>query len=265
MHFGMPTLIETNTLADCAALCKELGLDFIELNMNLPQFQMDHIQIELYQDIARRYGIYYTLHLDENMNPCDFNSLVREAYLQTAIKTIERAKCLQAPVINMHLHHGVNFKMPSEKVFLYNVYMDMYLDHMAIFRDACEKAAGDSGIMICIENTNGYHHLFAKKALELLLESKTFGLTYDIGHDHCIGGMDEGIIMACCDRLCHMHMHDAQGDRCHLALGDGIVDLPKYFALAKEMELRVVLETKTVVGLKRSAVFAKSFEAAVIR
>ena len=33
---GMPTLIETETLEECAALCRELELDFIELNMNLP-------------------------------------------------------------------------------------------------------------------------------------------------------------------------------------------------------------------------------------
>ena len=36
MVFGMPTLIETNSLEECAALCKNLQLDFIELNMNLP-------------------------------------------------------------------------------------------------------------------------------------------------------------------------------------------------------------------------------------
>ena len=29
MLFGMPTLIETNTLKDCAVLCKDLNLDFI--------------------------------------------------------------------------------------------------------------------------------------------------------------------------------------------------------------------------------------------
>lgn len=35
MLFGMPTLIETNTLEGCAVLCKDFNLDFIELNMNL--------------------------------------------------------------------------------------------------------------------------------------------------------------------------------------------------------------------------------------
>ncbi|HAV90015.1 MAG TPA: sugar phosphate isomerase/epimerase, partial [Eubacterium sp.] len=34
MQFGMPTLIENRTLEDNVNLCKELGLKFIELNMN---------------------------------------------------------------------------------------------------------------------------------------------------------------------------------------------------------------------------------------
>ncbi len=46
MKLGMPTLIELNTLEDNAKLCKELGLDFIEINMNLPQFQASTLSAE---------------------------------------------------------------------------------------------------------------------------------------------------------------------------------------------------------------------------
>ena len=43
MDFGMPALIELPALEDCAKLCRELGLQFVELNMNLPQYQTDRI------------------------------------------------------------------------------------------------------------------------------------------------------------------------------------------------------------------------------
>ena len=81
MSFGMPTLIETSTLEECAKLCVELGLDFIELNMNMPQCQLDKIDVDYFRSIADKYGIYYTIHLDENLNVCDFNSYVAEAYI----------------------------------------------------------------------------------------------------------------------------------------------------------------------------------------
>lgn len=41
IKFGMPTLIELSTISDCVKLCKELNLDFIELNMNMPQYQVE--------------------------------------------------------------------------------------------------------------------------------------------------------------------------------------------------------------------------------
>ena len=44
IHFGMPTLIENHTLQDNIDLCKSLGLRFIELNMNFPEYQTDELQ-----------------------------------------------------------------------------------------------------------------------------------------------------------------------------------------------------------------------------
>ena len=97
MEYGMPTLIEHNSLEESAALCKELGLSFVELNMNLPQYQVEQLeQIERLKRIAKEYGIYYTIHLDENLNVCDFNRAVANAYRETVRRTIEVARQLQA-------------------------------------------------------------------------------------------------------------------------------------------------------------------------
>lgn len=43
--YGMPTLIECDSLDKTIKLCKELKLDFIEINMNLPQYQKNTIDI----------------------------------------------------------------------------------------------------------------------------------------------------------------------------------------------------------------------------
>jgi sugar phosphate isomerase/epimerase len=255
MQFGMPTLLETRTLEECAALCRELKLDFIELNMNLPKYQTGNIDKKKFADIAQRYGIFYTIHLDENLNPCDFNPLVAKAYMDTVLMTIDAAKMLHVPILNMHLNHGVHFKMPGEKIYLFDAYLDTYLSSMLAFRDICEKAVAGSGIRICVENTDGHDHPFAKKALQLLLQSDAFALTFDIGHNFCMGGGDEDIILQYENKLCHMHMHDAVGSRCHLALGTGEIDAEKYFQIARRLNLRVVLETKTIEGLRQSAAY----------
>ena len=84
MDFGMPTLIELPAPEDCAKLCRELGLQFVELNMNLPQYQPDRIDRDRLRKIREEYGIYFTIHLDENLNPADFNPYISQAYLRTA-------------------------------------------------------------------------------------------------------------------------------------------------------------------------------------
>ena len=254
IDFGMPTLIETKTLDDCAALCGALGLSFVELNMNLPQYQLGKINTERFIKTAERYGIYYTIHLDENLNVSDFNPYVAEAYRRTVKETISTAKALNAPILNMHLPRGVYFTLPDRKVFLFDEYKETYLKSIADFRDECENEIGGSNIKICIENTDGYTD-YQTEAADLMLKSPVFGLTFDIGHNHGAGGADEPMIMERAGRLYHVHMHDALGRKNHLALGTGELDLKKYLRLADERGCRVVLETKTVDALMQSVDF----------
>ena len=119
MEYGMPFLMETDTLEECARLCSHLGLDFIELNMNFPQCQLPELQADRLRRIMDQEHLYFTIHLDENLNVCDFNPKVRQAYLETAVETIELAKAIGAPVINMHLAKGIYLTLPGRKEYLF--------------------------------------------------------------------------------------------------------------------------------------------------
>ena len=250
IDFGMPTLIETNSIESCVKLCKELGLDFIELNMNLPQYQIETIDIQKLKSICENDGIYFTIHLDENLNVCDFNNEIANAYTKTVLSTIDIAKQLKIPVLNMHMSNGVYFTLPNEKMFLFNQYKYIYLTKLKEFRDMCEKAIGDSNIKICIENCSGYKD-FTMEGIELLLESSVFALTFDIGHSHSVNDIDEPFINKHIDRLYHMHVHDAIGRENHLPLGTGEINISEKLSLAREYNCRVVIEIKTIEGLKQ--------------
>ena len=94
---------------------------------------------------------------------------------------------------------------------------------------------------------------FHREAIDILLESPVFGLTIDIGHNYCTGGMDEGFILDRQQHLHHMHMHDARdGKKDHQALGSGELDIPCFLNLADSHDCTVVLETKTEEGLRQS-------------
>ncbi|MCM1102502.1 MAG: sugar phosphate isomerase/epimerase [Clostridium sp.] len=257
MQFGMPTLIEIRQLEDTMRLCRELGLDFVELNMNLPDYQADRMEdTEKFLTFKERYQVGYTIHLDENLNVCDFNREVAEAYLHTVERTIAAAKAIGAPIVNMHMNHGVHFTLPDRKVELFSVYRQEYEDAWKRFRELCEAKIGDADVRVCIENTDGFRE-YEKQALCWLLESPVFGLTWDVGHSHSARDADEAILMEHAEKLLHFHIHDAAGEKNHLALGAGEIDLPQRLRIAESRHCRCVLETKTVEALRESVEWLK--------
>jgi sugar phosphate isomerase/epimerase len=252
LKFGMPAMIELDTLEQTAALCGELGLDFVELNTNFPQQQVHLMDCAALRELAEKYGIFYTIHLNDEMPVADFNPLVAEGYRKAVLETIEFAKKLGIQVLNMHISEGAHFTTPGRIIYFYEAYREDYLKGIAAFRDACEEAIGDSGIHICMENSKAYFD-FQKEALDVLLESPAFALTLDIGHSHCSGYADENWIRERSGRLMHMHMHDAKGAKQdHQPLGRGEMDIPGYLALAEKTGCTVLLEVKTVEGLRGS-------------
>ena len=265
MQFGMPTLIENHTLEENAALCEALGLRFIELNMNFPEYQVDRLeQTDELVRIAEQHHLYYTVHLDENLNIADFNPLVTKAYLETVRRTILAAKALlplrdrygdpaQPLTLNMHMHHGIYITLPDRKAQMYERNFETYMQSFAVFRSLCEEWIGDSSIMMAVENTDGFRD-YEKKMIAYLLESKKFGLTWDIGHSKAIREADVSFLMEHQDKLIHFHIHDGTETppRNHLALGDGEIDLDARLKLAAERNARCVLETKTISALKQS-------------
>lgn len=252
MRVGMPTLLELNTIEDNVKMASDLGLDFVELNMNLPEYQPENIDIEYLKQLRAETGIGYTLHLPEDFDPAIFNKDIRNAHLQVMKKAIAIAKELSIPTINFHLSLGIHFAMPDEKILLYIKYIKAYVDHLVEFREMVDKELSDSDIVFCIENTGIYSFPFIMHAVELLLESPHFMLTWDVGHDHSAGNLDRPLIERHMPRLKHMHLHDAIGIRNHLPLGTGSVDIKEKLDVVNNHGLSLVLETKTANGLRTS-------------
>ncbi len=257
MDFGMPTLIENHNLEENIALCKELKLQFIELNMNFPLYQIPRLEkIDYLTELAEKNDIYFTIHLDENFNVCDFNPLVADAYMETAARTLEVAKKINAPLLNMHMNHGIFVTLPDRKVRMFEEYQEEYMASMRKFCEMCQRTAGDTDIKICIENTDGYQS-YEKEAIDYFLQSGIFALTWDIGHSHTSGNVDEAFLMERKDRLFHFHIHDGFGNKNHQTLGSGEIDLQQRINIAHECGCRCVVETKTVDALRRSVAWLK--------
>ena len=66
-RLGMPSLPLLGGLDAHARLCLELGLSFVELNMNLPAFHANALDASALRAWMRQ-GVDFTLHLDERLD-----------------------------------------------------------------------------------------------------------------------------------------------------------------------------------------------------
>ncbi len=257
MKFGMPTLLELTTLEENIELCKKLNLEFVEINMNVPEFTNDNLL--KYKEVIINSGLDFTIHLNENIDFTNFDSDVRGAFKKSVIKTIEIAKELNIKKLVLHLVSGIVFTLPTEKVLIYDKYIEEYLGYVKEFRDVVEDSIGDYDVKVCIENLPEGFSDFQQKCVNELLKSDKFGLTFDIGHNHRGSMKDEGFILENIEYLKHFHIHDGRG--CvsdHLVLGDGEIDINGKLTLARDVCGTCVLETKNVEALIKSVNWLKS-------
>ena len=88
---------------------------------------------------------------------------------------------------------------------MYDRDIGVYMDYFKVFREFCEKWIGDADIKIAVENTDGFRN-YEKEAIEYLLDSPHFALTWDIGHSKAVKEADVPFILDHEDSLKHFHI-----------------------------------------------------------
>lgn len=252
MKLGMPTLIELDSLQDNITLCTDLGLDFIELNMNMPAFQPEKLDCNYLKEVQTKYNIYFTFHLPEDLDVGHFSSRIRKAHLKLIEDTIYIAAHVQSPIINMHMNSGIYFTLPAKKVELYDKYYEEYVKNMIDSANRINIMLEKTTLKLAIENTGIYNREFVVRAVNVFLKYDWSILTWDVGHDYSSDKQDEWFMIKNINKVKHMHIHDAIGKKNHLELYTGGVNLEYFINHAIENKCSCVIETKTVEALQNS-------------
>ncbi|MBO4393591.1 MAG: sugar phosphate isomerase/epimerase [Spirochaetales bacterium] len=257
MKYGMPTLIELRTVEEHAKICAETGLDFYELNLAFPWFQSDKLDIRELQRIREKYGIEYTIHLHDEVNPLAFAPEMRSGAIRNVSYALELARAIGAKRLNMHLQNGMYSAVGGVKIYACGLCEDEYLLYVKQFVSFVEEKMKDMpDAVFCIENTSGYKS-YHKKAIELMLKSPVFGLTFDIGHNYKASEDDESFILSHADRLRHFHIHDVTKTSNHVSLGEGLLDVDRYLDMAESYGCPVVIEVKEKNDLLKSIEYVR--------
>ena len=252
LHFGMPTLLELDGIEENVRLCQALGLEFVEINMNMPEFQVEAMDPEHLKRLAEKYSVYFTFHMADNLDIANFQPEVRDVNVTLVKKTLAFAEAIGSPSVNMHMQKGVLFTLPSGKVYIYDKYLERYMDYVQDFADEVEDMLQNSKVKLLVENTGDFNLDFIKQSSQRLVDHPHIGMTYDIGHDFSSFGNDRDFIVKNLEKITHMHIHDASDKTDHLILGEGQMQLERYLGFAKNFDIRCVIETKTQEALRAS-------------
>ena len=259
MNFGLPNLIECASLRDCAILAKELSLDFIEINMSFPEYTPNRFDASEALRIKEEFGIFYTVHVDEAINPFDFNPRVSECYFEVMRDTLRVAKAIGAKVLNLHLQKGIYVTLPEKVILLTDVYREEYLSAVKRFISMCESELFGTDIKIAIENVDSNPFTSSQiEALGLFMASDCFGLTLDTGHECKLKYSDSHIYEKYPEKIIHLHLHDCDNSGPHIPLGAGYVNINEKLNLLKGETC--LIEVKTIDGLKESVKYLRDKE-----
>lgn len=246
MKIGMPQLFEYDTIEENLVLAKELGLDFIELNLNF-SYCREEMEKGTVLDLLKKYNLEATLHFYDEADFASYEEVV-EAYMKLLEKYATLGKGY-IKLINIHNNSGPVVTISGVKNYIYDKEYDNYIKRLINNLKKAEKICCDNGIKMVIENTNIPSYM---KKTYFDLADNGFKFNYDIGHDNNALDMLYQINKEKALVFDEFHIHDGNGKTCHLALGEGDINIKEFKDMAIQNNAYVVLEVKEKKDLIKS-------------
>jgi len=248
--FGMPSLVQLGSIEDNVLLCKEIGLSFVELNMNMHYCLPSENDAVKLKELSERYKIGYTIHFPEDIDFGTYYKTIHDANIQLFEEMANWGNLIGVEKINVHLNPGVYITLPNKQMWAYESNIHVFTQNLIDSFKQISKIAQKYKIIVCVENTSVPK--FLESVYEKLINLEGIYFTYDVGHDAKEHYNLREIYKKCGNKVKHMHLHDYDGKTDHQVLFNGNIDLNNRLSLAKQNDMSVVIEVKTVESLIKS-------------
>ena len=246
MKLGMPQLFEYDNIEDNLILARELGLDFIELNLNFGYCRKEMQEGKLF-DLLKKYNMEATLHFYDEADFASYDEIVN-GYL-TLLEKYSKLGNGYIKMINIHNNIGPIVTISGIKNYIYDKEYDEYIEKFINNLKKAEEICNKNNIQMVVENTNV--PIYMKKTYRDLHKAG-FKFNYDIGHDDNDNYMIQEILKETPLEFKEFHFHDGNRKTCHLSLLEGTIDLKKFKEMAVKADSYVVLEVKQKSDLIKS-------------
>lgn len=252
---GMPILYEFDSLEENFKLASKLGLDFVELNLNFGYCRKEMEERKV-GDLLKKYNLKATLHFYDEADFGSYDEVV-DAYISLCKKYVEYGKDYIS-IMNFHNVPGPVVTIGGVKNYIYakeyDTYIEKLISRFKFIRDYLSKF----DIKMVIENVDGAENADFLLDNYYAFEREGFKFNYDIGHDARSDSKLFKFIQKHELKFDVFHFHDANKKGCHLALGDGDIDLKYFKDLAVKNNAWVLLEVKSSDDLIKSVPYYKN-------
>ena len=206
-------------------------------------------------DLLKKYDIEATLHFYDEADFGIYDEVV-DAYM-TLLKRYASLGEGYIKQINMHLIPGPVVTISGVKNYIYEKEYDVYIKRLIKNFKKAEEVCNSHNINMVIENTDNIPEFMNRVYHDLYKAG--FKFCYDIGHDHLSYDIVWKTLQEIELPFKEFHIHDAKDrKKCHLALGDGILDVKKFKDIAIKNDAYVVLEVKQSSDLEVSVPIFKA-------
>ncbi len=258
MKLGMPILFEYETIEDNIKLAKELGLDFIENNLNFSYGREALENPEKLKKLLDDAGLFQTLHFYDETDFASYPE-VTDAYLGLLEKYVTLGGKCNLKFLNVHLNKGPVCTISGVKNYIYTKEWDAYKARLTGALKRAKDICDRNGVTLVIENVNHNAVIPYLDDAYVFLKEAGFMFNYDIGHDktndYQLKALNEKLDLP----FKEFHFHDCDDKKHdHLTLGSGSIDLKYFKNLAIKNDAVVLVEVKSSDDLRESIPYFKS-------
>ncbi|MGM0432322.1 MAG: TIM barrel protein [Spirochaetota bacterium] len=249
-QFGIPTLMEMESISGMIGLAREVGAGFIELNTNFPLYLRENLLKDRVLEQIEAAGLACSVHLPEPLDLGSFQEELRRAAVEMIANLVEIVPGKTRFIA--HMNSGIPVSLPGEQVYLYDRWSGVFEEALKKSAEELELLLGDKQCRLCVENIGNFSRPYIQQGLQVLLEQAHIGLIWDFGHDTTAGRSDTPVFEQHLDQIWELHLHDSHEGHDHLPLFQGETDKQKAIDLAASKCLPIVVEVKTSEGVKES-------------
>ncbi len=245
------------SLEEFLNFASKLAVDIVELKsdrLELLSALSEPADMSGVKNLLGSYGFKYFVHAPSiDVNLASLNSQLRSASEKTVLDSVKFAHKIGANILVSHVGR-LSRDHPRKLV-------EKAMKNAIASLKMLVRISIELGVIFTVENDHASSDqvlVAYPEQVKRIIENVGCKLTFDVGHAHTLGKIEEFLNM---DRsIVNVHLHDNNGEKDeHLSIGEGNINFSDVFTKMKDWRKNkpLIIECHSLAGLKQGVDFVR--------